>query len=115
MIVCVILCLPAETIHQCIQQSPYITLTCKEGLMITVNHAIVGTSSVFIGGMANCPFDDPRCYRTIPEPAIECNGKRTCDLEERIIYQNLMNNCFATNFVRINYTCDPGEYQLIDV
>jgi len=100
--------------HHCYQEGGACNtkdMSCNESLVINVIWARIGYSDnwQWDAYRENCSVTDPTCYKDVDEPAVNCPGLQTCTLDtcSNITSQNIpCTGVSATNFLRINYTCD---------
>ena len=104
------------TFHRCRAASPlgqYFTMNeCSVGQVMSIQSAEAGYSQSY-NPSANPPLcNDNNCTRSIQEPITLCDGRRSCNIPQTVLFYPRGSPLCALqrdgNFIRITFACVTG-------
>ncbi|KAK2154279.1 hypothetical protein LSH36_272g05058 [Paralvinella palmiformis] len=88
-------------------------MVCDNDTVINVTWSVIGYSEYWqYGDRSNCSITNDTCYMEIDEPTYNCSGLTVCSLDtcsDSTWEAITCSTTVATNFMRINYTCEEGR------
>ena len=104
------------TQHQCLLSTvKHFKLACHPGHQLHIVTAVRGYSKEAVPGSRNCPYSTPECTLRAKNVINMCNKEQNCTMKVAAAIQatiwktNCAGQTVSTNFIQVNYTCEPGR------
>ena len=102
--------------HQCLLSSMKLfTLQCPPGEGLHIQSAMRGYSREAVQGTMFCPYTSPQCTLSAMDVLDRCQQQQSCTISASSAIKTTVwdpeciGQAAATNFIQVNYTCEPGR------